>query len=1137
MDGSKAAKKRKITDKNVPNVILQNPDFAQDSQMYQDLLEMERKLDWTMMRKKVEIQDALARNPTTTRTLRIFLSHTVSGQLWQTGGDVVPNFETGEGIPAWSFKIEGRLLEPANQRTRDKVPPRKFSTMIKRMVIELDRDPMVYPEGNIVEWPRAPGHHNPAVDGFSVRRTGDTPTKVRVVMYLEHFPEQYKIVGDLGNVLGIKEDSRIGVIQALWSYVKIQGLQDKTDRRLIRADEKLRPIFGGDSILFQKLPEVVNRYLAAPDPVILHYTINPAVPPPERLSAWDVEIKMEDVSLKSRMSVSVHTTKESAQALAKMDEEIALLAQSLHNSHLKRTFLQSFADNPAQFIQTWLESQSRDLETVLGSGPSEGMTVRQEELKRSEFFRLPWVEEAVAIQEGMRLASKADISQTSSDLSPELEPQLDRTISMASKQLGKLRQWAGEVISSKDKTTVSEEFQELEKDIELRREGATKLLLASEAYQHALSKKKKNEAFEDAEKLLPIDALGMVMIIHGEQFGDDSAFGTSLVKLGRAQCKAATLQEAYALTFKDTFLGSIRKFTDDIKEYDTQKKKLDSRRLSYDAAVARFEKIKGSKKEKERREAEDELDKAKQRYDDASEELLAQMHAIQENEVVQLRDLTAFLDIEVNFVEQYLNVLKDVKADWNNESMLKHAPPLADGPAHKVPRSNSVQSRRSSRSNIQSDSSNEPASRRVPSRRPSTHKRSDSDASKVSSRPTSRASRKRSESVGTVGDKDEKEKKRMSVAGWAFGSRGKKSKEKFAALGDQASDPEDDPVEGKGSPQKKTSSFHSITRKLSRDKSKESSPKLSTRILKPPSLQGKRMVRALHSFSGATDELSFSAGDEIVVVNEVLEDWWMGELRGKKGLFPTTYVEVIAPKPALPSRPPSSRSNGLASSISSESPTRKTSMDDDSLYLTSDLDDDDHDLGKQPLSANHSSPFYGGPSDAVSITSSITEDEEDKFLMPNMSRSVPATTYGSNDDDYFKPKSSPDVRDRKVLHSLNSSPAFTRRATATESASSPTTSGKKAPPPPPPPRRSTITTMASGPPLPIRPSKASGSQSSPTLNVPTPASSISSHGYDVSPFESATELSTSGMSKGCDDFKQNPFQAKGMCNNCFQMHG
>lgn len=116
--------------------------------------------------------------------------------------------------------------------------------------------------------------------------------------------------------------------------------------------------------------------------------------------------------MKSRMAVMVHASKENLQDLAKLDDEvrstcfaipslfdhqsisqIALHAQSLHNSHLKRTFLESFARDPVQVTQTWLESQSRDLESVLGSGPSEGATIRAEELKRSEFFKLPWVEE------------------------------------------------------------------------------------------------------------------------------------------------------------------------------------------------------------------------------------------------------------------------------------------------------------------------------------------------------------------------------------------------------------------------------------------------------------------------------------------------------------------------------------------------------------------------------------------------------------------------------------------------------------------------------------------------------------------------------------------------------------------------
>ena len=41
--------------------------------MYQDLLEMERKLDWTMMRKRVEVQDALGRIPSVRFFIAIYI--------------------------------------------------------------------------------------------------------------------------------------------------------------------------------------------------------------------------------------------------------------------------------------------------------------------------------------------------------------------------------------------------------------------------------------------------------------------------------------------------------------------------------------------------------------------------------------------------------------------------------------------------------------------------------------------------------------------------------------------------------------------------------------------------------------------------------------------------------------------------------------------------------------------------------------------------------------------------------------------------------------------------------------------------------------------------------------------------------
>lgn len=43
--------------------------------MYQSLLEMEKKLDWTMTRKRVEVQDTLARNPTVCLSLTRIMLH------------------------------------------------------------------------------------------------------------------------------------------------------------------------------------------------------------------------------------------------------------------------------------------------------------------------------------------------------------------------------------------------------------------------------------------------------------------------------------------------------------------------------------------------------------------------------------------------------------------------------------------------------------------------------------------------------------------------------------------------------------------------------------------------------------------------------------------------------------------------------------------------------------------------------------------------------------------------------------------------------------------------------------------------------------------------------------------------------
>jgi hypothetical protein len=50
--------------------------------------------------------------------------------------------------------------------------------------------------------------------------------------------------------------------------------------------------------------------------------------------------------------------------------------------------------------------------------------------------------------------------------------------------------------------------------------------------------------------------------------------------------------------------------------------------------------------------------------EETSEDVRVRARAIQENEVQQLQDLTNVLNVEVNFVQQYLEVLQDVKSNW-----------------------------------------------------------------------------------------------------------------------------------------------------------------------------------------------------------------------------------------------------------------------------------------------------------------------------------------------------------------------------------------------------------------------------------------------------------------------------------------
>lgn len=431
-----------------------------------------------------------------------------------------------------------------------------------------------------------------------------------------------------------------------------------------------------------------------------------------------------------------------------------------------------------------------------------------------------------------------------------------------------------------------------------------------------------------------------------------------------------------------------------------------------------------------------------------------------------------------------------------------------------------------------------------------------SKSQSTSSRPSSRLSRRRTNSSAASVEKsksssDEKGR-RLSLSTWTpsivatMSSRGKKNKDKeaFSALSDEP----DGEAHGDAKPQAapRSRSF-SLTRKMSKKKkSKENvaTPPLDVASrLEPPVLTEKRTVTAVYDFEGSQDELSFKAGTDIKVLNMVVDGWYMGEVDGKKGLFPTTHVAGRSPSlsPSIPHRP-----------------YRADGDEHEDEHLTSDLEEE---FGHQLPLTHDRSPFYAGFNDVASVTSDRQEDSDAHPIVPQVAR-----RFSDDFDDRAQPATTPKVRN-SLLHredggDIATVPLLRSQSDGPPSPSVPTqTLTPRKMPPPPPPRRPSANAHGSRSPaipprkpgpsggkpaLPARP-QASASSSIDSLKAVNNGSATSSAlgtpqalDYDVSPFESAAELLTEQVSthNGCSRFKPaNPYdRARGMCANCKTVH-
>ncbi|XP_071380706.1 SWI/SNF-related matrix-associated actin-dependent regulator of chromatin subfamily D member 1 isoform X2 [Centroberyx affinis] len=347
-------KKKKMADKILPQRIRE---LVPESQAYMDLLAFERKLDQTIMRKRLDIQEALKRPIKQKRKLRIFISNTFN--------PAKPDAEDGEGtVASWELRVEGRLLEDTAvskyEATKQK---RKFSSFFKSLVIELDKD-LYGPDNHLVEWHRTATTQE--TDGFQVKRPGDVGVRCTVLLMLDYQPPQFKLDPRLARMLGIHTQTRPVIIQALWQYVKTHKLQDPHEREFINCDKYLQQIFETQRMKFSEIPQRLHALLMPPEPIIINHVISVDPNDQKKTACYDIDVEVDD-TLKTQMNSFLLSTA-SQQEIAGLDNKT--MTDVVGNPEEERRaefYFQPWAQEAVcRYFYSKVQQRRQELEQALG---------------------------------------------------------------------------------------------------------------------------------------------------------------------------------------------------------------------------------------------------------------------------------------------------------------------------------------------------------------------------------------------------------------------------------------------------------------------------------------------------------------------------------------------------------------------------------------------------------------------------------------------------------------------------------------------------------------------------------------------------------------------------------------------------
>ncbi|KAG9061686.1 hypothetical protein KI688_007267 [Linnemannia hyalina] len=424
------------------------------------------------------------------------------------------------------------------------------------------------------------------------------------------------------------------------------------------------------------------------------------------------------------------------------------------------------------------------------------------------------------------------------------------------KNIGKFKQWTGEKIGKAQKTRMDEDFNGLQTETEAQRVSLDKLHESSHAYLKAMSKRVEGD---DKSKRLAIETFGISMSDQSYTLPEGLSYREALHQMGDAHQSIGAAQGELIIRLGSSYIECLERAQAQMKEYQAMQKKLHSRRLDYDAKLAKVQKAK-----KEKPEWEEEMQAAKAKYEETRECVLGIMSAISESQDDNVISLKAYYDAQLAYARRMVEILEAVP-----ESTFAVSPSTSQtSHERKVYRQSSFDPEEE-----QSDHSDD-------------HYSIHTVPTPTTATPTTGRHQQlyRAPSFSDVRQQN------------TFNSN------QHPGSNADLSRPTSYLVPNGTSVRKNSTGMNKAN---VHPASSASAPAAAAPL--PVREKACKQVRALYNFDATAEgELSLRKGDVVRIIEEIDEGWWEGELvdasGGRcEGMFPSNYVEEIE-QPQLPHR-------------------------------------------------------------------------------------------------------------------------------------------------------------------------------------------------------------------------------------------